>query len=156
MKRRKTTTEFIEDARQIHGETYNYSKVNYVTAHEKVEIICQFHGSFMQRAADHLNLHGCPTCGGIAANTKIIQKQKSIFVDGQSLFDIKYKKIHEKRNQNKDYGKRIKGSIEKAKLDGRWEIRQQKRRQTMVDKGYYYNDAERKDNYYTINHWFIV
>ena len=35
-----TTEEFIERARKIHGNKYDYSKVNYVNAKTKVCIIC--------------------------------------------------------------------------------------------------------------------
>lgn len=39
MKRRKTTNEFIEDAKKRHGEKYDYSKVKYVGANMHVEIM---------------------------------------------------------------------------------------------------------------------
>lgn len=41
-----TTEEFIERARKIHGNKYDYSKVNYVNAKTKVCIICPIHGEF--------------------------------------------------------------------------------------------------------------
>lgn len=37
---RKTTKQFIEDAIKIHGDKYDYSKVNYKGAFERVIIIC--------------------------------------------------------------------------------------------------------------------
>ena len=43
---RLTTEEFISKSKNIHGEVYDYSKVDYRGGHEKVEIVCQVHGSF--------------------------------------------------------------------------------------------------------------
>ncbi len=63
-KRRLTTEEFIERARDVHGTKYDYSKTEYMTSHEKVEIICPEHGSFWQSPATHTmgNKAGCPGC----------------------------------------------------------------------------------------------
>lgn len=43
---RGTTEEFIEKAKQVHGDKYDYSKVNYVNARTKVCIVCSEHGEF--------------------------------------------------------------------------------------------------------------
>lgn len=56
------TQEFIEKARQIHGDKYDYSKVEYINNHTKVCIICPEHGEFWQIPNSHLNGHGCPIC----------------------------------------------------------------------------------------------
>lgn len=63
-KRRLTTKEFIERARKVHGNKYDYSSSEYVTSHGKVEIICFEHGSFWQSPATHTmgNKAGCPGC----------------------------------------------------------------------------------------------
>lgn len=63
-KRRLTTEEFIERAREVHGAKYDYSKSEYMTSHGKVEIICPEHGSFWQSPATHTmgNKAGCPGC----------------------------------------------------------------------------------------------
>lgn len=58
----KTTEQFIEEAQQVHGDKYDYSKVNYINSHSKVEIICPIHGSFEQKPYKHLNEQGCPKC----------------------------------------------------------------------------------------------
>ncbi len=59
---KKTTEEFIKDAKNIHGDKYDYSKVNYINAHTKVCIICHKHGEFWQTPNVHLTNHGCPYC----------------------------------------------------------------------------------------------
>lgn len=68
--RSSTTEEFINKAREIHGNKYDYSKVNYVNAYTKVCIICPKHGEFWQIPANHLNGHGCPNCQGATKQYK--------------------------------------------------------------------------------------
>lgn len=53
---------FIEKAKRIHNDRYDYSKVEYVNAHTKVCIICPEHGEFWQTPNNHLNGNGCPLC----------------------------------------------------------------------------------------------
>lgn len=59
-----TTEEFIKKARALHGDTYDYSKVNYINYHTKVCIICKKHGEFWQTPAKHLSGQGCAKCLG--------------------------------------------------------------------------------------------
>lgn len=62
--RLSNSKEFIEKAKQIHGDKYDYSKVEYINAHTKVCIICPEHGEFWMTPNDHLsNMHGCRKCG---------------------------------------------------------------------------------------------
>ena len=62
--RNKMTTEtFITKARKVHGDKYDYSKVEYVNNHTKVTIICPEHGPFQQSPMKHLVGRGCPHCG---------------------------------------------------------------------------------------------
>lgn len=58
-----TTEEFIEKAKLVHGDTYNYDKTVFKTYPGKVIITCLKHGDFEQRAGNHLSNNGCPTCG---------------------------------------------------------------------------------------------
>ena len=60
---RLTTDEFINKAKEIHGDKYDYSNSVYTTAHESISIICPEHGEFKQIANYHLCGHGCPICG---------------------------------------------------------------------------------------------
>ena len=57
------TKQFIEKARQIHGDKYDYSKVEYVNTKTKVCIICPEHGEFWMTPKHHLNSCGCYECG---------------------------------------------------------------------------------------------
>ena len=56
--------EFIKKAKDVHGDKYDYSKVEYVDSKTKVCIICPDHGEFWQTPNDHIsNGHGCRKCG---------------------------------------------------------------------------------------------
>lgn len=59
---RSNTKEFIEKAMAIHGNKYNYSKVNYVKKDIPVTIICPIHGEFYQLPQVHLKGCGCQAC----------------------------------------------------------------------------------------------
>ena len=57
-----TTEEFIKKAREVHGDKYDYSKVEYVNAQTPVVIICPKHGEFLQRPSHHTDGRGCKKC----------------------------------------------------------------------------------------------
>lgn len=57
-----TTNEFIERAKLIHGDKYDYSKVVYKNGRTKIIIVCPIHGEFLQKPHDHLYGRGCPKC----------------------------------------------------------------------------------------------
>jgi len=60
---KSTTEKFIEKAKKVHGDKYDYSLVNYTNNRTKVEIICKEHGVFIQTPEKHiLKSRGCPTC----------------------------------------------------------------------------------------------
>lgn len=62
MSRRLTKEQFIEKSKILHGNAYDYSKVNYVNDQIKVDIVCNTHGLFSQSPGSHYR-SGCPSCG---------------------------------------------------------------------------------------------
>jgi hypothetical protein len=54
--------QFIEKSIKIHGDKFDYSKVEYIGSHTKVCIICSEHGEFYQPPTNHLSGNGCPKC----------------------------------------------------------------------------------------------
>lgn len=62
----KTTAQFIEEAKAVHGTRYSYESTEYVSALGKVVITCKEHGDFEQRAVSHLRGRGCAMCAGVA------------------------------------------------------------------------------------------
>ncbi len=63
--KRTSVDEFIKRAGAVHGERYDYSQVLFYRLLDKVKIRCEEHGTFEQKAMDHLNGSGCPTCAGV-------------------------------------------------------------------------------------------
>ena len=84
--RTSSNKKFINKARKIHGDKYDYSKINYVGVRIKICIICPEHGEFWQTPNSHLNGYGCPKCG-----YKTVQKKMSYGLNG---FLNKARKIH--------------------------------------------------------------
>lgn len=60
--KRLTTETFIEKAKKIHGDIYDYSKVEYINSKTKVCMICSKHGEFWQMPSRHLSGDRCPWC----------------------------------------------------------------------------------------------
>jgi hypothetical protein len=134
-----TTQQIIKRFQQVHGTRYDYTNVVYNNMHEKVEIICLIHGSFYMRPNDHLNNHGCTSCGGIQANKKIIQMQKETLIQEKTLFDLKYEKIHATRRINNNYkSARLKG-IQTLKETGKYYQWRENWYRSMVECGHFHN-----------------
>ena len=95
--KKKSSDEFIEKAKSIHGDKYDYSKVNYINNSTKVCIICSKHGEFWQTPYHHLNKHGCPKCANEQTHAKqkigkdeFIKKAKEVHGDKYDYSEIKY------------------------------------------------------------------
>lgn len=99
---RKNESNFIEEAKEIHGDKYDYSKVEYVNAHTIVCIICPEHGEFYMRPANHVRMkQGCPIC----ANTKkgawrtltlenFVERSKVVHENKYDYSNVKYVNNH--------------------------------------------------------------
>ena len=75
-----TTEKFIEKAKQIHCDKYDYSETKYNGCYEYVDIICPKHGKFRQVAYSHLNGHGCKECSN-EINSKLLLSNTEEFVE---------------------------------------------------------------------------
>lgn len=82
LKKCLTLNEFIEKAKAVHGDKYDYSEVNYINSSTKVCIICPEHGEFWQIPSKHLSGHGCHKC-----NRSHLEEEMSLFL---SKFNIEY------------------------------------------------------------------
>ncbi|MDW5288880.1 DUF723 domain-containing protein [Formosa sp. PL04] len=58
----KRTSEFINKAKKVHGDKFDYSKVDYIRSHTKICILCPEHGEFYQKPTNHLSGNGCKKC----------------------------------------------------------------------------------------------
>ena len=86
---------FIKDAKKVHGNKYDYSKVSYVgkSAKDKVEILDKNFGSFFQTYGNHVTLkHGHPSPKAFMSN-KILSIFGSI-KDRRKNFLVEARKIH--------------------------------------------------------------
>lgn len=83
MPSRKTTEEFILDAKNVHGEKYDYSSVVYVSSTVPVDIICPVHGFFKQTPTHHLSKkRGCKKCNSIRlTKNDFLQRAKGVHGD---------------------------------------------------------------------------
>lgn len=90
--RRKTTIQFIKDAKKIHGDKYDYSLVEYKNNTIKVKIICPVHGVFEQKPVCHLKGNGCPICGGSLKHTNesFIAKAREVHGDKYDYSKVNY------------------------------------------------------------------
>lgn len=62
--------DFIEKSKEVHGDKYDYSKVEYKNSKTKVCIICPKHGDFWMKADNHLLGQGCPHCAKIISKSE--------------------------------------------------------------------------------------
>lgn len=62
--RNKNTLEgFIAKAKEVHGNTYDYSRAVYVNSKVKLTVICKLHGEFYIKPNSHNSSKtGCPRC----------------------------------------------------------------------------------------------
>jgi ssDNA-binding Zn-finger/Zn-ribbon topoisomerase 1 len=60
--RRFTNEDFVALAREVHGDLYDYSKVEYKSSSIEIIVICRTHGQFTPIPNNHLRGSGCPKC----------------------------------------------------------------------------------------------
>ena len=82
-----TTKSFIEEAKEIYGDRYDYSKVDYKNRDHRVIVTCPVHGDFQVYAREHLDGKGCPKCD---KGEKFIAKLKEKFGDKFGLDEFVY------------------------------------------------------------------
>lgn len=86
--RRTVTTEsFIAEAKEIYGDRYDYSKVDYKNREHRVTVVCPVHGEFQVYAREHLDGKGCPKC---EKGEKFLAKLKEKFGDKFGLDEFVY------------------------------------------------------------------
>jgi len=82
--------DFVKKAKEVHGNTYDYSLTKFKSTREKIQIICKKHGEFNSLPSDHIHKKsGCPKC----AYKKCSNRLKSTTDD----FILKAEKTHRNR-----------------------------------------------------------
>lgn len=96
MGKRKTTSQFIAEAKAVHGDKYDYSKVQYIDTHTHVCVICPTHGEYWTIPCDHLHKHGCPHCAkegqkclvyGVGTNDLLYTRGTSSYLAWTSMLE---------------------------------------------------------------------
>lgn len=82
-----TTASFIAEAKEIYGDRYDYTKVDYKNRDHRVIVTCPVHGDFQVYAREHLDGKGCPKC---EKGEKFITKLKDKFGDKFGLDEFIY------------------------------------------------------------------
>ncbi len=91
MSRIKTTEEFIEAARKIHGDKYNYDEVVYTKSKNRVKIWCNSCQKYFDQTPDsHLRGKGCRFCASKKKaqkwsydTTKFVKKAEEVHGKGK-------------------------------------------------------------------------
>jgi hypothetical protein len=98
MSRKLTTEEFIEKAKKVHGDRYDYSEVKYTNTKTKIKIICFTHSVFQQTPRNHLQGQGCPKCANNIPLTKedFTKKARDIHGDKYDYSKVDYQNNHTK------------------------------------------------------------
>lgn len=99
MPNKKTTEQFIQEAKEIHGEKYDYSLVDYKGTHTKVLVVCPEHGKFLSRPNDHIKKGaGCPSCVGLArgCTEQFIKQAMQVHGTKYDYSHVKYVNVHTK------------------------------------------------------------
>ena len=93
---------FIERARKVHGDKYDYSKITYINTATKITIICPIHQEFEQTPNKHLQ-GGCKKCGDEArgkahrsSTEEFIKKAKAVHGDLYDYSKVEYKTARKK------------------------------------------------------------
>ena len=68
---RSNTEDFVKRAKELWGDLYDYSKVEYRNNHDKIVVICKEHGEFLVAPSNHLAHKGCPVCKTSKGELKI-------------------------------------------------------------------------------------
>ena len=88
--RKKPNEEFIEEAKKIHNDKYNYSCVDYQNTKTNVSIICKIHGPFLQKPHNHLAGKGCRICGNNNIKKKLTKNTEKFVKDATIIHGQKY------------------------------------------------------------------
>lgn len=86
----KTQNTFLKESILIHGNKYDYSKVEYKNCNTKVCIICPEHGEFWQIPTNHLKGCGCPKCSFIKIAQKNTHNSEEFIKQSKKIHGNKY------------------------------------------------------------------
>lgn len=87
------------EAKKVHGDKYDYSKVEYVNNIAKVCIICPKHGEFWQNPSLHLSGVGCKKCymeSKVTSIKEFINIASSVHDNKYDYSNVRYETLKDK------------------------------------------------------------
>jgi len=87
--RKKTHQEFLDQARKVHGDRYEYLE-EYNGDHIPINILCKIHKPFKQKPNKHLAGHNCPDCAQIERNNKHRKSNETFLLEANTIHKGKY------------------------------------------------------------------
>lgn len=96
--KKHTLEYFLSKANKVHGDRYDYSKINYNGLKKDIIVICKEHGEFITKAGIHLRGFNCPICSRVDVNKfieicNVKHKNKYVYDD-----NLNYSKMRDKVN----------------------------------------------------------
>lgn len=103
--KRRTTSTFIEEAKQIHENKYEYSKTQFINLSKNIIVTCPIHGDFEITPMSHLKFKmGCPICRNVykhIAKTSRLEKDIADFLTENKISFIPQYKFDWLKYKNK-------------------------------------------------------
>ena len=90
-KPKKSQEQFLQEAYEVYGDSYDYSKTVYFHSHSKVIIVCKKHGIFERTPSDHIRGSGCFSCSkGYGTTTEFIEEAIKVHSNKYDYSLVKY------------------------------------------------------------------
>ena len=89
-KRKLKKNDFIKKAKEIHGDKYDYTKIEYKDYYTPVTIICPVHGEFKQKPYLHVFGQGCKKCGDERKNKGRTKSVETFIKESNTIHNNKY------------------------------------------------------------------
>lgn len=105
----RAALKFLDRAAEIHGDRYDYSRVEYIGCFDKICIVCTQHGDFWQQPNAHIGKQqqGCPHCHRERENARLATISRQMGEEFASKSDVvheckyNYSKVNYTRSWNK-------------------------------------------------------
>lgn len=102
IQQRNSTKDILNRVKEIHGNRYDYSKIDYKGMFYPIEVICKEHGSFFIITKDHISGNGCPKC-----NMSNLEEKVDTYLKNKKynyIFQYKIEKCKRKKELPFDFG----------------------------------------------------
>ena len=84
------TSAFINKSKNVHGDKYDYSRVEYLLSNTNVCIICTVHGEFYQTPSNHLSGKECIKCSYEKRGVNLTSSNQKFITKAQKKHGNKY------------------------------------------------------------------